>query len=165
MCNTDRCWLPFCHSGTFVVPQSHRDPRNPRSPHDGITVTAPIPGEMAVTAPAGSVFIQDSRTWHSTACHNTSGRVRIAAQNRWIPWWINAEFSGQRPLSLKELRQLPEEVQPLMQHLCSEANDGIAQQVLDRAAAAWEVNKRGFDRIGELDLEHANAHIKPVAKL
>ena len=120
---------------------------------------------MAVSAPAGSVFIQDSRTWHSTACHNTSGRVRIAAQNRWIPWWINAELSGQRSLSLKELRRLPVAVQPLMQHLCSEVDDAVAQQVLDRAAAAWEVNKRGFDRIGEPGLERANAHITPVAKL
>ena len=44
--------------GTWVVPGSHRDPRNPRGPEDGITVSAPIPGEMQVVASAGSVFVQ-----------------------------------------------------------------------------------------------------------
>ena len=47
--------------GTYCVPGAHRDTRNPRGPTDGITVTAPIPGDMQITAPAGSVFIQDSR--------------------------------------------------------------------------------------------------------
>ena len=72
--------------GTFCVPGAHRATNNPRGPTDGITVTAPIPGEMQCNAPAGSVYIQDSRMWHSTACHNTSGNVRVAGQNRWVPW-------------------------------------------------------------------------------
>ena len=61
--------------GTFCLPGSHRDTRNPRGPYDGITVTAPIPDELQIHAPAGSVFIQDSRMWHSTACSNTCGKV------------------------------------------------------------------------------------------
>ena len=82
--------------GTWVVPGSHVDLRNPRGPADGINVHAPIPGDMQVpspynmyarfvctiimyvclchmynmlcteqvAAPAGSVFIQDTRCWH-----------------------------------------------------------------------------------------------------
>ena len=40
---------------------SHRDTRNPRGPNDNICVSAPIPGEMQVSCPRGSVYIQDSR--------------------------------------------------------------------------------------------------------
>ena len=42
--------------GTFAVPGSHRDLRTPRGLSDGITVTAPIPGEIQIKAKAGSVF-------------------------------------------------------------------------------------------------------------
>ena len=51
--------------GTFCVPGSHRATNNPRGPEDGITVSAPIPGEMQCCAPAGSVYIQDSRCIHN----------------------------------------------------------------------------------------------------
>ena len=47
--------------GTWVVSRAHRDLRNPRGPADGVTVTAPVPGEMQVSSLAGSVFMQDSR--------------------------------------------------------------------------------------------------------
>ena len=43
---------PF-NGGTWVVPGSHKDPRNPRGPDDGIDQRAPIPGEFQVSAPAG----------------------------------------------------------------------------------------------------------------
>ena len=52
-----------CNYCRFVVPGSHKDPRNPRSTLDGIDGRSPIPGELQITAPPGSVFIQDSRTW------------------------------------------------------------------------------------------------------
>jgi len=55
---------PF-NGGTCVVPGSHKDPRNPRGPDDGIDESAPITGELQVSAPAGSVYIQDTRVWHS----------------------------------------------------------------------------------------------------
>ena len=77
--------------GTWIVPGSHRDPRNPRGPQDGMSVTAPIPGDMQVSAPAGSVFIQDSRSWHASAMHNPSGRDRVAVVNRWCPWWLSVD--------------------------------------------------------------------------
>ena len=47
--------------GTWAVPGSHKDKRNPRGPSDGISVAAPIPGDMQIRAKAGSVYIQDSR--------------------------------------------------------------------------------------------------------
>ena len=50
-------------AGTWVVPYSHLDARNPRGPADNVNVQAPIAGELQVSAPAGSVFIQDTRTW------------------------------------------------------------------------------------------------------
>ena len=49
-------------------------------------------------------------------------------------------------------------------HLCIEVVDEIQQPVLDRAAAAWRVNKDGFDRLGEDGIETANAHVQ-VGKL
>eukprot|EP01045_Picozoa_sp_COSAG04_P030217 COSAG04_NODE_5182_length_1711_cov_1.728288_3_plen_106_part_00 len=82
-----------------------------------------------VSAPAGSVFIQDSRMWHSTACHNTSGQVRVAAQNRWIPWWFNAQYGGGEDgygvtgwLNREDLEAMPPDLQPLFSHLCVEVS-------------------------------------------
>lgn len=67
---------PF-NGGTWVVPGSHRDARNPRGPDDGIDERAPIPGELQVSAPAGSVFLQDTRLWHAGAL-NQSAHERTA---------------------------------------------------------------------------------------
>ena len=47
--------------GTWVVPRSFRDPRNPRGVHDGIDSFSSIPGQLQVTAKAGDVFVQDTR--------------------------------------------------------------------------------------------------------
>jgi hypothetical protein len=131
--------------GTFCVPGAHRDSRNPRGPTDGITVTAPIPGDMQVTAPAGSVFIQDSRMWHSTACHNVSGKLRVAGQNRWVPWWFNERYCADSAgevgpgengwVSLEEWEAMPEGLKPLMAHRCQALGWDMTQQsVRDRGA-------------------------------
>ena len=53
-----------------VVPGSHRDDRNPRGPHDGMNHASPIPGEMQVVAPAGSVLMADTRCWVSQVPHS-----------------------------------------------------------------------------------------------
>eukprot|EP01051_Picozoa_sp_SAG22_P002282 SAG22_NODE_100_length_20558_cov_10.189305_17_plen_412_part_00 len=159
---------------TWVVPGAHRDLRNPRGPNDGIVVAAPIPGELQVSCPAGSVFMQDSRMWHSTACHNTSGKPRVATVNRWVPWWVHNSFGqtdGHMPnatgyFTRDEWLALPEPVRPLMQHLCVEIEDTLQAALLARGQAAGAQNKWGFDRVGEPGLEHANAHIKvAIAKL
>ena len=45
------------NGGTWVVPGSHKDPRNPRGPDDGIDQWKAIPGELQISAPAGSVLL------------------------------------------------------------------------------------------------------------
>ena len=62
------------NGGTWIVPGSHKDPRNPRGPDDGINERAPIPGELQISAPEGSVFMQDTRLWHSGAARAGSLR-------------------------------------------------------------------------------------------
>ena len=158
--------------GTWVVPGSHKDPRNPRGPADNISVAAPIPGDMQVTAPKGSVYIQDSRSWHASAMHNPSGRARVAVVNRWCPWWLSVDdyapgdrFSTNtvcRPLDHAEFKALPAEVQPLMRHLCPDERDTLQPQVLDRAGAAGERARVGFHQLEHHpeELAAANAHIR-----
>ncbi len=157
-------------AGTWVVPGSHRDARNPRGPDDGITVTAPIPGDLQVTARAGSVFIQDSRTWHASAMHNTSGRKRVAIVNRWCPWWLSVDDYAPggvfdtvcRPLAHAEYLALPEAVRPLFRHVCPDEHDTLQPPVLERAAAAAARNRYGFERLGQhpQTVAAANAHIR-----
>ena len=156
--------------GTWVVPGSHKDKRNPRGPSDGITVTAPIPGDMQITAPAGSVYIQDSRSWHASAMHNPSGRNRVAVVNRWCPWWLSVDDYAPggiyntvcRPLAHSEYLALPVDLQPLMRHLCPDEQDTLQQPVLDRAKAAAMRTRWGFQQLEENpdSLSQANAHIR-----
>ena len=49
-------------AGTWVVPYSHLDPRNPRNPDDDVHEFLPIPGELQVSAPPGSVLLQECAT-------------------------------------------------------------------------------------------------------
>ncbi len=143
--------------GTWVVPGSHRDPRNPRGPADRMVVTAPIPGEMQVAAPAGSVYIQDSRCWHSAAMHNPSDRARVAVVTRWCPWWVSVDDFAPgdkynvnmvcRPLSHAEYLDLPADLQPLLRHVCPEERDTLQQPVLDRAKAAGMRTREGFRQL------------------
>jgi ectoine hydroxylase-related dioxygenase (phytanoyl-CoA dioxygenase family) len=158
--------------GTWVVPGSHKDKRNPRGPTDDMIVSAPIPGDMQVTAPAGSVYVQDSRCWHASAMHNPSGRARVAVVNRWCPWWLSVDdfapgdkFSGSvvcRPLAHAEYLALPPDLQPLMRHLCPDERDTLQQPVLDRAGAAGQRTTVGFQQLegDPAALAQANAHIR-----
>lgn len=156
--------------GTWVVPGSHKDKRNPRGPSDGITVTAPIPGDMQVTAQAGSVYIQDSRSWHASAMHNPSGRERVAVVNRWCPWWLSVDDYAPgdiyntvcRPLAHSEYLALPADLQLLMRHLCPDEQDTLQQPVLDRAGAAALRTRWGFRQLKENPdgLAQVNAHVR-----
>ncbi|MEM7133017.1 MAG: phytanoyl-CoA dioxygenase family protein [Chloroflexota bacterium] len=156
--------------GTWVVPGSHKDERNPRGPADGMTVTAPIPGDMQVSAPAGSVYIQDSRSWHSSAMHNPSGRDRIAIVNRWCPWWLSVDDYAPRgidntvcnPLSHAEYLALPAALQPFMRHLCPDEQDTLQQPVLERANASSDRTRWGFQQLEENPngLAQANDHVR-----
>jgi len=157
--------------GTWVVPGSHRDTRNPRGPDDGISIVAPIPGELQVSAPAGSVYIQDSRSWHASPMHNTK-RTRVAVVNRWAPWWLSVDDFAPgdtynvnqvcQPLSLAEYRALPAALQPLMRHVCPDEHDTLQQPVLDRAAAAARCAReaRQSAREDAAAVARANAHIR-----
>ena len=73
------------NGGTWVLPGSHMDPRNPRGPTDGIDPGKPIPGEFQISAPAGSVLVQDTRMWHSMAA-NPSANDRVGCVVRYAPW-------------------------------------------------------------------------------
>ena len=112
--------------GTWVVPGSHRDPRNPRGPDDGIDEFKPIPGEMQVSGPAGSVLIIDSRIWHSNAA-NPSDEPRVAIVVRYVPWWVSVEFGGRNnaivPRQVYEA--FLEEVKPLYRHRV----DGVTNSI------------------------------------
>ena len=70
--------------------------------------------------------------WHSTACHNTSGQVRVAGQNRWVPWWFNAQYGGGEDgygvtgwINREDLEAMPPDLQPLFSHLCVEVSSAI----------------------------------------
>jgi ectoine hydroxylase-related dioxygenase (phytanoyl-CoA dioxygenase family) len=112
------------HNGaTWIVPYSHKDPRNPRGPADGIDERSPIPGELQIRCPAGSTFIQDSRTWHTNGL-NYSEAPRHAAVLRYAPWWLSVnEFGGGIPTSQcntyvprSAFERLPVAVQELYRH-------------------------------------------------
>ena len=155
--------------GTWIVPGSHRDHRNPRGPHDGMTVSAPIPGEMQVVAPKGSVFMQDvsapyqsfwarafvvnnpagllqTRSWHCSAMYVPEGE-RMAMVNRWAPWWLSVQdFGGGHIgyMSVEEFENLPKALQPLVRHLCPEIEDSAQSPMLERAQAASDRTTWGF---------------------
>lgn len=124
-------WLlsPFGpeRGGTWVVPGSHRDPRNPRGPDDGIDEFKPIPGEMQISGPAGSVLIIDSRIWHSNAA-NPSDEPRVAIVVRYVPWWVSVEFGGRNnaivPRQVYEM--FPENVKPLYSHRVKGVTNSIS---------------------------------------
>ncbi|MEM7028945.1 MAG: phytanoyl-CoA dioxygenase family protein [Chloroflexota bacterium] len=161
--------------GTWIVPGSHKDKRNPRGPSDGISVAAPIPGDMQVSASAGSVFIQDSRSWHASPAHNPSDRARVAVVTRWCPWWLSVDDYAPggtynmicRPISHAEYLALPTDLQPLMRHLCPDEQDVLQQPVLDRAHEAALRNQAGFRQLAEADpdeLARANAHVRVLLR-
>jgi ectoine hydroxylase-related dioxygenase (phytanoyl-CoA dioxygenase family) len=102
-------------------------------------------GEIQIEAEAGSVLIQDSRLWHSAPV-NLSDHKRVAVVNRWCPWWLsvddyapNSRFNNIcRPLSKDDFINLPNELKPLMVHLCSEIPQYIQDSIIDRSIKAVE---------------------------
>ncbi len=144
---------PF-NGGTWIVPGSHKDPRNPRGPADGIDEHAPIPGEFQVSAPAGSVFMQDTRIWHSGAT-NQSEHERTAVVCRYAPWWLSGnEFgnlhSGGHTLRTSVPRDVYDrfspELQLLYRHLAEGVEDVLQaenQEKAQRARAQREADRGG----------------------
>ena len=121
------------------------DPRNPRDPRSGINVMAPIAGEIQVEAAAGSVLVQDTRTWHAQAQHNSSGRPRVAVVSRWAPWWLSVrEFGVDARLSRMQYDALPAALRPFVRHMCAEVQDVIQPPGQAAAVAAAEHMAAGF---------------------
>ena len=147
------------NGGTWIVPGSHKDPRNPRGPDDGIDERAPIPGEFQVSAPAGSVFMQDTRIWHSGAA-NQSEHERTAVVCRYTPWWLSGnEFgnlhSGGHTLRTYVPREVYSKFSPelklLYRHLAEGEEDLLQPENHHKAARARAL--RESDRIGD------NSHV------
>ena len=154
--------IPF-NGGTWIVPGSHKDPRNPRGPDDGIDQNAPIPGEFQVSAPAGSVFIQDTRIWHSGAL-NQSEYERTAVVCRYAPWWLSGnEFgnlhSGGQTLRTYVPRDVYERFSPELQLLYRHLAEGVEDvlQPGNQHSAARAQGLRGSAPNGN------NSHIRAGA--
>jgi ectoine hydroxylase-related dioxygenase (phytanoyl-CoA dioxygenase family) len=99
------------------VPKTHVDPRNPRGENDGIDEFAPIPNELQVEGPAGSVLVMDARIWHSNA-ENPDDKPRTAVVVRYAPWWLSLELFGvnQATFQVEVFDAFPEDVQMLYEH-------------------------------------------------
>lgn len=161
--------------GTWVLPGSHKDQRNPRGPSDKIVLTAPIPGEFQIKAKAGSVFIQDSRLWHSAPMHNYGKNKRVAVVNRWCPWWLSInEFAPKsrfnnvcRPLSKSEYLNLPNNLKPLMKHLCPDELDTFQKPLLKKAKAAALRTRWAYQKLKKTPygLRNINSKIKIKKKI
>jgi ectoine hydroxylase-related dioxygenase (phytanoyl-CoA dioxygenase family) len=135
------------NGGTWIVPGSHKDPRNPRGPDDDINENAPIPGEFQVSAPAGSVFMQDTRVWHSGAA-NQSPHERTAVVCRYAPWWLSGNEFGNLHSGGHTLRTyVPQEVYAkfspelklLYRHLVEGEEDVLQAENQDKAIRAREM--------------------------
>ncbi|HIG54338.1 MAG TPA: hypothetical protein EYQ18_10235 [Candidatus Handelsmanbacteria bacterium] len=147
------------NGGTWIVPGSHKDPRNPRGPDDGIDEQASIPGEFQISAPAGSVFMQDTRIWHSGAI-NQSEHERTAVVCRYAPWWLSGNEFGNLHSGGHSLRtyvprevyaRFPPELKLLYRHLAEGEEDVLQLENQHKAVRAREA--READRTGD------NAHV------
>ena len=147
------------NGGTWIVPGSHQDPRNPRGPDDGIDQRAPIPGEFQVSAPAGSVFMQDTRSWHSTAI-NQSALERTAVVCRYGPWWLAGnEFgnlhSGGHTLRTYVPREVYDRFSPELQLLYRHLAEGV-EDVLQPGS---QHNATRAQSLRRLDQPGDNSHV------
>ena len=105
------------NGGTWIVPKTHVDLRNPRGKADNIGDRNPIDGEMQAVGSAGSVLIMDSRIWHSNA-ENPSAGKRTAVVVRYAPWWLNLELFGANTATIpgETFDKLPDDVKLLYEH-------------------------------------------------
>ena len=154
---------PF-NGGTWVVPGSHKDPRNPRGPDDGIDDRAAIPGEFQISVPAGSVFIQDTRIWHSNAL-NQSEQERTAVVVRYGPWWLSGnEFgnlhSGGKTISTYVPKDVYERFSPDVQLLYRHLTEGV-EDVIQPENQKKAMRARFLDQphLRDPDVIRDNGHV------
>jgi len=75
--------------------------------------------------------------------------THLRPQNRWAPWWLSVQdFGGGHVgyMSLEEWEALPLALQPLVRHLCPDAEDKAQQALLDRSQAASDRTTWGFQQ-------------------
>ncbi|MEE2658296.1 MAG: phytanoyl-CoA dioxygenase family protein [Candidatus Latescibacterota bacterium] len=158
------------NGGTWVVPGSHKDPRNPRGPDDGIDERAPIPGEFQVAAPAGSVFMQDTRIWHSGVV-NQSEHERTAVVCRYAPWWLSGNEFGNLHSGGHTLRTyVPQEVYArfspklklLYRHIAEGEEDVLQPENQHKASRARFVDQPELREPGVGDNSHAVAQAMSI---
>ena len=142
--------------GTFCVPKSHRFKKTPRGIKDNISTLSPLSNEIQIKAKAGSVFIQDSRLWHSPPVQTDKNRGdRIAVVNRWTPWWLATnDYAPEdrfnvvcKPISKREYQKLPNKLKPFMRHLCADLKEYIHPNILKRSLEAVRVQKKYYKKI------------------
>ena len=79
--------------------------------------------------------------------------THLRPQNRWAPWWLSVQdFGGGHVgyMSLEEWEALPLPLQPLVRHLCPDAEDKAQQALLDRSQAASDRTTWGFQQYAPL---------------
>ena len=114
------------NGGTWIVPRTHLDTRNPRGKGDRIDERAPIPGEIQATGPAGSVLVMDPRVWHSNAA-SPSDHPRTAVVVRYAPWWLNLELHGVNTATIpgEVFDTFPDEVKVLYEHRAQDRENKV----------------------------------------
>ena len=144
------------NGGTFIVPKSHKFKDNPRASNN-ISVVAPIKKEIQIKAKAGSVFIQDTRLWHSSSVNLNKENKRISVINRWYPWWLSVDDYAPdsrfnivcRPLSKKDFNNLPVKLKPLMSSLCPDIKDFIQKPLIKRSSEAAKSKIKQYKELAD----------------
>lgn len=89
---------------TLYLPFSHHAPRGPRT---GVRYQHLVP----VEAPAGSVLIHHSGTYHHFGANTTKDKARMGFMGGYIPFWMDMVASGWAPMKKSVRDRLPEAVQ------------------------------------------------------
>ncbi len=140
--------------GTLVVPGSHKFGNSPR--HGHISTILPIKGEHQIKAKAGSIFIQDTRLWHSSpVSEQTKKKKRVVVLSRWYPWWLQIDdyatksrLNGvARPLSIKDLKKLPKDLRPYMDYLCNNFEAELQSSIINRTKINIKRSLKFFKQI------------------
>ncbi len=136
--------------GTWVVPGSHKSGISPR--HGKFSTLLPIKKEHQVKVNAGSVFIQDTRLWHSSPLLNKSLSKRVIVVSRWYPWWLEIDDYAPdsrfnivaRPLSKKDFEKLPNNLKPYLLYLCSEKKEYIKNSLIQKTNLYLKRSKKFY---------------------
>ncbi len=94
---------------TRLMPGSHRWRKMPP------VTCEDLDGQQYLTAPAGSVAIIPSTTWHAPS-KNHSDQDRVALASVFTPWWIGQFTRAARPIKQSMWKQLSVEAQALTKH-------------------------------------------------